>query len=230
MQIHGLSKLTLLDYPGHTAATIFTGGCNMRCPYCHNMELVLHPETYPSIAEEEVLDFLKKRIGILQGVCITGGEATLQPDLGDFIRKIRELGFLVKLDTNGYRPEVLKQFLEDGILNYVAMDIKNSREKYAQTVGLPKMDISRIEESVELLINSTIDYEFRTTVIREMHEKEDFEAMGEWIRGAKAYYLQSFVESEGVLCPGFSPWDKEHLEEFAELVKKYVPNVSVRGV
>ncbi len=230
MEIHGLNKLTLLDYPGHTAATIFTGGCNFRCPYCHNKELVIHPEAYPTIPEDEVMDFLKSRIGKLQGVCITGGEATLQKDLEDTIRAIREMGYLVKLDTNGYQPKILNKLLEEKLLDYVAMDIKNSREKYAQTAGVAQMDISLLEESVELLKNSGITCEFRTTVVKELHSIEDIQAIGEWIQGAKAYFLQSYEESEGVICPGFHPWDKQTLLKMEQIAQRYVPEARLRGV
>lgn len=230
MQIHGLSKLTLLDYPGHIAATVFTGGCNFRCPYCHNKELVIHPETYPTISEEEVITFLKSRVGKLQGVCITGGEATLQPDLEDFIKKIKEMGFLVKLDTNGYRPEIVRKLLDAQCIDYVAMDIKNCKEKYALTCGLPSMDTGRLEETVKMLMDSDLDYEFRTTIVRELHETEDMEKIGQWIRGAKAYFLQSYEESEGVICPGFTPKTKEELEQLLQVVRRYVPQAALRGV
>ncbi|MCR5031577.1 MAG: anaerobic ribonucleoside-triphosphate reductase activating protein [Lachnospiraceae bacterium] len=230
MQIHGLSKLTLLDYPGHIAATIFTGGCNFRCPYCHNKELVIHPEQYPTIPEEEVLSFLKSRVGKLQGVCVTGGEATLQPDLEDFIKQIKDMGLLVKLDTNGYRPEIVRKLMDEKCIDYVAMDIKNSKEKYALTCGLSTMDIARLEETAQLLMESDLQYEFRTTVVQELHDKDDMEKIGQWIRGAKAYFLQSYEESEGVIRPGFSAKSKEELEEMLKIARVYVPQAALRGV
>lgn len=230
MQIHGLNKTTLLDYPEHVAATIFTGGCNFCCPFCHNGDLVLHPGLFPVIAEEEVMTFLKKRKGILSGVCITGGEPTLQPDLVQFIAGIKELGLLVKLDSNGYRPEVLRELLSKGLLDYVAMDIKNSREKYAATAGKPDFDISRIEESVELLKESGISYEFRTTVVKQLHEKADFEAIGDWLSGAKAYFLQAYRDNENVIQKGFSSYTKEELEAFVPILKRTIGRVELRGV
>ena len=229
MRIHGLNKTTLLDYPEHVAATVFTGGCNFCCPFCHNGDLVLRTDTQPLISEEEILAFLNKRKGIITGVCITGGEPTLQQDLADFIRKIKEIGLLVKLDTNGYRPEVLKALLEADLLNYVAMDIKNSRENYAKTVGVKKLDIGRIEESVALLMGSGIPYEFRTTVVRELHTKADMEAIGQWIAGADAYFLQSFRDSEQVIKSGFSAYERESMEAFAGLLRKNITRVELRG-
>lgn len=230
MQIHGLNKTTLLDYPEHVAATVFTGGCNFCCPFCHNADLVLHPGEFPTISEEEVLTFLQKRKNILSGVCITGGEPTLQPDLQEFIRKIKSMGYLVKLDTNGYRPEVLRALLEEKLLDYVAMDIKSSRDKYDTTVGNSRLDIRRIEESVMLLKEGRIPYEFRTTVVRQLHEPEDFEAIGEWIQGARAYFLQSYRDNENVIQKGYSAYSKEELESFVKSLQKYVTKVELRGV
>ena len=181
MEIHGFNKTTLLDYPEHIAATVFTGGCNFRCPFCHNGELVLDPGCQPLIPEEEVLAYLKKRQGILQGVCVTGGEPTLQKDLKDFLRKIKELGYPIKLDTNGYMPGVLWDLMQEHLIDYVAMDIKASRDNYARAAGLPHMDISRIEESIGILKSSGIPYEFRTTVVRGIHTVVEFEKIGKWI-------------------------------------------------
>lgn len=230
MQIHGLNKTTLLDYPEHVAATVFTGGCNFCCPFCHNGDLVLHPGEFPVISEEEVLTFLKKRKNILSGVCVTGGEPTLQPDLADFIRKIKELGLLVKLDTNGYRPGVLQSLLREKLLDYVAMDLKNSREKYALTVGKPDLEIEKLEESVDMLLHSGVAYEFRTTVVKGLHEDEDFVKMGQWIEGAEAYYLQSYRDNENVIKKGYSAFGKGELESFLQLVKPYVKKAELRGV
>ena len=230
MLIHGLNKTTLLDYPEHVAATVFTGGCNFRCPFCHNGDLVLHPGSYPVISEEEVFAFLKKRKGVLSGVCITGGEPTLQPDLYTFIKKIKDLGYLVKLDTNGYRPDVLAKLLEDGLLDYVAMDIKHCREKYELATGVSEIDISLIEKSVELLKQSSIGYEFRTTVVRQLHEREDFVAIGQWLAGAKAYYLQAYRDNENVIRREFTAYEKEEMEGFVRLLVPFVERVALRGM
>ena len=197
MLIHGLQKMTLLDYPQHIACTVFFGGCDLRCPYCHNFELV--DGTAPAVMDdEEFFSFLKKRQGLIDGVAITGGEPLLNKTLPDFIRRIRELGFKVKLDTNGNHPAELKALLDEGLIDYVAMDIKNSLPKYGQTVGIEGFDTSGIEESIRIIMNSDIDYEFRTTVVKELHDESSFEAIGKMIRGAKAYYLQAFVERDTV--------------------------------
>lgn len=230
MHFCGMNKTTLLDYPGHVAATLFTGGCNMRCPFCQNSGLVLAPGDQPEISEREVLDFLEKRKGILEGVCITGGEPTLQADLGAFIRRVRELGYLVKLDTNGYRPQVLRQLLEEGLLDYVAMDIKASRERYGGASGLPQVELPLIEESVQLLKNSRIPYEFRTTVVKGIHSPEEFTAIGQWLQGSRAYYLQNYRDSEQVMQPGFEAYDRRELEEMRERAAQYVPHTALRGV
>lgn len=230
MNFCGMNKTTLLDYPGHVAATLFTGGCNMRCPFCQNSGLVLEPGSQPAIPEREVLDFLEKRKGILEGVCITGGEPTLQAQLGDFVRRVRELGYLVKLDTNGYCPEVLRQMLEEGVLDYVAMDIKASRERYGIACGLPDVELSLIEESVNLLKNSRIPYEFRTTVVKGLHSPEEFTAIGLWLQGCRAYYLQSYRDSEQVMQPGFASFERSELEEMRERAARYVPQTALRGI
>ncbi len=244
MQIHGFHKTTLLDYPEHIAATVFTGGCNFRCPFCHNGELVLDPGAQPSITEEEVLSYLKKRREILQGVCVTGGEPTLQKDLKDFLGKIKELGYPVKLDTNGYRPGVLWNLLQNGLVDYVAMDLKASRENYATAVGLKTMDLSRIEESIGILKSSGIPYEFRTTVVKGIHRVEEFEDIGRWIAGCPVYYLQNYEENENCLYriqqtaenagdgkhARFEAFSREELEQMAELAGKYVGKVALRGV
>ena len=227
--IHGFQKTTLLDYPGHVAATVFTGNCNFRCPFCHNMSLVLSPESEPTYDIEEIYKFLKKRQGILDGVAITGGEPTLHPGLKEFIAGIKEMDYAVKLDTNGYRPEILKDLVNSGLVDYVAMDIKSSRENYS-LVAAVDIDISKINESVEFLIGSGVDFEFRTTVVRELHDREDFERIAEWIKGAPRYFLQCFKDSDMVMNKGFSAYTKEELESFAEIVRKNVPVVEVRGI
>ena len=229
MRICGLNKTTLLDYPGHVAAAVFLGGCNFRCPFCQNGDLVLRPESQAEIGEEELFSFLKKRKGILSGVCITGGEPTLEKGLGKLVGKIKEIGYLVKLDTNGSQPEVVGELLEDGLLDYIAMDVKNSMERYGETVGLGKIDAGRIRETINIMIESGIDYEFRTTVVKELHGKEDMEAIGREIKGARAYFLQSYQESPGVIAPGFHAYSREEMEELAAAVRPFVDDVQIRG-
>ena len=197
MEIHGIQKMTLLDYPEKVACTIFTARCNFRCPFCHNASLVTHVDREEAISEEEIFSFLRKRQGILDGVCITGGEPLLQPDVEEFIRKVKELGYLVKLDTNGSNVLKLKRLVEEGLVDYVAMDIKNAPNKYGMTIGIEEYDMSNIFQSVDFLMSGEIPYEFRTTVVRQFHKREDFAAIGRWIKGAKKYYLQSFVDSGG---------------------------------
>lgn len=230
MQIHGFNKTTLLDYPKHLAATIFLGGCNMRCPFCHNASLVLNAASQPTIPEQEVLSYLEKRKTILEGVCITGGEPTLYPDLPEFISRIKALGFKVKLDTNGTNPNMVASLIAAGLLDYIAMDIKNSKEKYSSTVGLDHMSMEPILKSVNLLKSSPIDYEFRTTIVREYHTTEDMLSIGQWLSGTKAYYLQSYEDSGDILKPGLHSHSKETLEEYARLLSPMINYVSVRGV
>lgn len=230
MQIHGLNKTTLLDYPEHLAATVFTGGCNFRCPFCHNAGLVLDPGSQPHIPEEEVLSFLRKRKGILNGVCITGGEPTLQKDLAGFIRRIKEMGYLVKLDTNGYRPEVLSQLLEEKLLDYVAMDIKSSPARYGIVAGVKGLDTSVIYKSVDLLKCSGVKYEFRTTVVKELHSKEDFEEIAKWLTGSRVHYLQAYRENENVIQSGYHACDREEMEEYAQILRTTIRKVEIRGM
>lgn len=230
MEIHGLVKTTLLDYPQHVATTVFTGGCNFRCPFCHNKDLVLHPTSVPLISEDSFFSFLKKRQGILDGVCITGGEPTLQPDLVLFIRKIKDLGFLVKLDTNGYCPEILQLLLEEHLLDYVAMDIKNSPEKYALTAGLFNLNLDKINRSIALLLACSIPYEFRTTLVSELHTNEDMIKIGQWIKGASAYFLQAYKESDTVISKGFTPCTYEQMRHFIDLLRDDILRVEMRGV
>lgn len=234
MQIHGFQKLTLLDYPEHIAATVFTGGCNFRCPFCQNGDLVLNPGQQPVISEEEVLTVLRKRQGMLQGVCITGGEPALQKDLKAFIIKVKALGYLVKLDTNGYRPEVLAELMRENLLDYVAMDVKASLENYAKVAGCPGMDLERIRESIALLKSSSIPYEFRTTVVKGLHTYAEFEEIGKLLAGARAYYLQAFRESERVLGldsgAKMSAFLPEEMERIAGVARKYVTKVELRGI
>lgn len=228
--IHGLNKTTLLDYPGRVAATVFLGGCNFRCPFCQNSSLVLHPSTEPELSEEEVLNFLRKRTGILEGVCISGGEPTLSPDLEDFIQKIREMGYPVKLDTNGSHPEILKTLAEKDLIQMAAMDIKACPENYPSLTGLLHPDLDAVQESVEFLLHGKLDYEFRTTVVRELHNEEDFRKIGIWLKGAQAYYLQAYKDSEEVLQPGFSSYSLEELESFRNILQKNISHVEIRGI
>lgn len=250
MKIHGLQKMTLLDFPGKVACTVFLGGCDFRCPFCHNFELV--DGTAPPLMDDaELLAFLEKRRGLLDGVAFTGGEPCLHRDLPELMRKIRELGFAVKLDTNGYHPELLGQILDEGLADYVAMDVKNSPEKYAATCGVETMDLAPVRESIRLITEHgagtgsgaaaderpgaeddapAFDYEFRTTVVKELHEAADFEEIGQMIRGARHYFLQSFTDRDTVPFGGFSAHTPEDLRRFAEIVRKYADDVQLRGV
>lgn len=230
MKIYGLNKTTLLDYPGRVAATIFLGGCNFRCPFCQNSSLVLSPDRQPEIPEEEVLSFLKKRKGILEGVCVTGGEPTLSPELPEFLKKIQDLGYPVKLDTNGSRPQVLKDLASRNLIQMTAVDIKACPNNYPSLCGLVHPDLDSIKETVDFLINGSLDYEFRTTVVRELHTEQDFIQIGQWIAGAKAYYLQAYRDSEEVLQPGFSSYSPKELMYFRDILKRTIPLVELRGI
>lgn len=230
MHIQGLQKLTLLDYPGKVACTIFTAGCNFCCPFCHNASLVTHIDTENDIPVEEVLAFLKKRQGFLEGVCVSGGEPLLQPDIEAFIKKIKALGYEVKLDTNGSNVELLKKLAEQKLIDYVAMDIKNTPEKYGETIGIADYQLDLVMQSVEFLKSDVVEYEFRTTVVRQFHKREDFAKIGQWLKGAKRYYLQSFVDSGDVIAPGMSAYTKEILTQALESVKEYIPDAELRGV
>lgn len=230
MNIHGLVKLTLLDYPEHIACTIFTGGCNYRCPFCHNASLVTHVDDSTRISEEEIFSFLQSRIGILDGVVISGGEPTLQPDLISFIQKVVDLGYKIKLDTNGTNPDLLANLLDLHLLNYVAMDIKNSRENYMPTIGLPAYDISQIDRSIDLLNSSGIDYELRTTVVRQFHSSDILLEIAHWIPSNSKYYLQAFVDSRNLIQSGFTGYNKAEMNRFADILRPLLPNVAVRGI
>ena len=228
MEIQGLQKLTLLDFPGHVACTVFLAGCDFRCPFCHNSELI---GAAPALMDDkELLAFLKKRQGVLEGVAFTGGEPALRPELPGLLREIRALGYPVKLDTNGNHPDALQAMLEEGLLDYVAMDIKNSPEKYARTIGLPYFDVSGVEKSMQLLRESGIDYELRTTVVAEYHDDDSFRAIGPWIRGAKRYFLQCFTDRDTVLQGGLHAPEKADMERWAEMVRPYVGQAELRGV
>lgn len=229
MYICGLQKLAMVDYPGKIAATVFTGGCNLRCPFCHNALLVTRLNETPEISQSEVLDFLSSRKKLLDGVVLSGGEPLMQPDAADFLRAVRDMGFAVKLDTNGCYPDRLAALLEEGLVDYVAMDIKNCREKYAGTVGIPGFDTAPVEESVRLLRDSGVEYEFRTTLVRELHQPQDLVSIGRWLEGAPKYYLQNFEDSGNVIKSGLSGFTALELQDFAALAAPFFGCVSIRG-
>ncbi len=230
MKIAGFQKLTLLDFPGKTACTVFTWGCNLRCPFCHNAGLVTEPLT-DSVTTDELYAFLRKRVGLLDGVCVTGGEPLLQPDLPDFLLPIRDMGYAVKLDTNGTNPEKLREICESGLIDMVAMDIKNCPEKYAATAGTERISIDAVHRSVRYLMQQgKIPYEFRTTVVRQYHTAEDFAAIGKWIRGADAYFLQNFRNTGQLIDNSVSGFTPSEMRQFLEIVRKDVPNAALRGI
>ena len=230
MNIKGIQKLTLLDYPGRVACTLFTGGCNFRCPFCHNSMLVIDPEQNLSHDINDILAYLERRRGVLDGVAITGGEPLLQPDIADFIKRIRALDYPIKLDTNGSRPKVLRQLIDEGLVDYVAMDIKNSREKYGVTIGVPNFDTASVDESAALLMEGRVDFEFRTTVVRGLHEADDFHKIGEWLRGDEKFFLQQFKDSGSLIDPTLSGFEDAKLTEFAKTLQLYIPHTLVRGI
>ena len=230
MVISGLQKLTLLDYPGHTACTVFTGRCNWRCPFCHNASLVLRPEEQPVIDQEEFFAFLKKRRGLLDGVAVTGGEPTLNRDLPDFLRRVKEQGFETKLDTNGTNPTMLWEILSAGLADYVAMDIKAGRDNYPAVTGTVRPGLAAVEESVELLKACGVEHEFRTTVVRELHSEADFADIGRWLRGEERYFLQAFKDSGDLVSGSCSPCTREEMERFLSVVRESIPGAELRGM
>lgn len=230
MNIQGIQKLTLLDYPGKVACTVFTGGCNFRCPFCHNALLVTGDIASQKTTPEEILNFLKKRQGILDGVCITGGEPLINHDISDFIKSIKKLGYYVKLDTNGSFPDRLEGLVDEGIVDYVAMDIKNTPEKYGITVGKGDFDIEPVLESVEFLKSGQVPYEFRTTVTFEYHTLYDIECIGKWLEGAPKYFLQNFVDSGELIDKNVHGHEKKVMISMLEAVKKYIPSAELRGI
>ena len=229
MKIHGLQKMTLLDYPGKVACTVFFGGCDMRCPFCHNAEL-LDGTAPPVMDEKELLSFLEKRKGLLDGVAITGGEPMLQKDLPSLAARIRELGYPVKVDTNGNHPELLREMIDRGLAQYVAMDIKNAPERYAETVGIPGFDLSPVMESVSLLLEGRTDYEFRTTAVAELHDDGSFEQIGKWIRGARRYFLQKFTDRDTVPFAGLHAPTDEQMHRWQNMLRADISQVELRGV
>ena len=229
LNIQGIQKTTLLDYPGCVASTVFLGGCNMRCPFCHNMNIVTSPGPGP-YTEEDVLQFLSGRRGILDGVCITGGEPTLYDELPDFAKLIKGMGFKVKLDTNGTNPVLLKDLIDRGIVDYIAMDIKSSFAKYETACGIPGIKLTPIKESIDILINGKTDYEFRTTAVEEFLEEEDIDAIGIMLKGARRYYLQGYVESEFVPDKTIHAVSKEKLLQYKQKLSKYISQTEIRGI
>ena len=229
MKIHGLQKMTLLDFPGLVACTVFLGGCDLRCPFCHNAE-ILDMNAPAVMDDKEFLEFLETRRGKLDGVAVTGGEPTLRPDLPELLSEIKRLGFKVKLDTTGNHPDMLKRIVGEGLVDYVAMDVKNSKERYAETVGLTGFDISRVDESISFLLRGDVEYEFRTTVIKQFHDRDSFIGIAEWIKGAEKYFLQGFVDRDTVPFAGLEARTEEEMKEYAEMVKPYVKSVELRGM
>lgn len=236
MLLHGLNKLTLLDFPGHIACTVFTGHCSMRCPFCHNASLVLFADTQPQLPEDEFFRFLKKRRGMLEGVCVTGGEPTLSPDLLSFLERIKTLGYLVKLDTNGTNPALLRQAVDDGLVDYAAMDIKSSPARYGEAAGIPGFRTDAVEESAAFLMHAAIPYEFRTTVVRELHDAAVFADIAVWLHGARAFYLQAFKPSDDLICRlsdqprTLSSYSARELNEFLAILAPHFTTVGLRGI
>ena len=231
MKLYGLQKMTLLDFPGHVACTVFTGGCNLRCPFCHNALLVTQLDDSSIMYDDEFFAFLQKRKGLLDGVCITGGEPLMQPDIEAFITKIKEFGFKIKLDTNGCFLEKLKALIEKELVDFVAVDIKNCKEKYAKTVGLQNFDVLKIEQTVEYLLSqSKVDFEFRTTVCAPLHEVDDIKKIAEWIKGAKHYYLQNFVDSGNLIGKNIASLDKDTLNQMLKVAQEFIPYAQIRGI
>lgn len=230
IHIYGLQKLTLLDYPGKMAATLFTGGCNFRCPFCHNRSLVFLNEQEGEIDQKIIFEYLEKRKNILDGVCISGGEPLLQEGIKDLCKQIKDLGLMVKLDTNGTNYELLKKLIDDQLVDYVAMDIKNTKDKYQETCGLSSLSLDDIEKSAELLKEEKVDYEFRTTMVKEFHEDFDVVSLGKWLKGSKRYFLQNFEARESCIQEGLHCLDVLKLKEYQKELCKYIANVSIRGI
>ena len=228
MYLCGLQKLSMVDYPGKLAATVFTGGCNLRCPFCHNALLVTRLNETPELPEAEVLAFLERRRGLLDGVVLSGGEPLLQPDAADFLRKVRDMGFAVKLDTNGTNPDMLEALAQEGLLDYAAMDIKNSPDRYAETCGGVDL-LGPVKRSAALLMAGAVDYEFRTTVCAPLHTPEEMAGIGRWLKGAKRYFLQPFVDSGELVGSGMKPLTKEEIEALRDSVLPDIPSTQIRG-
>lgn len=228
MDINGIQKLTLLDYPGHCACTVFLAGCNLRCPFCHNSSLVLEKGD-TVMTEEKFFSFLSTRNGLLDGVCVTGGEPLLRKDIKVFLKKIKDSGFEVKLDTNGFFPEMLEEILNENIVSYVAVDIKNSLSEYSRTCGR-EVDTEKIKRTVDLLISSETEYEFRTTCVRGYHTEKSISEAAQLIQGAKRYFLQGFIDSGALIDPSCTGLTKEEMNLLLASARKYVPEALLRGV
>lgn len=229
MIIGGLQKLTLLDYPGKVACTVFLYGCDFRCPFCHNPGLVVRPAEN-EVTADELSEFLGRRRGILDGVCVTGGEPLLDPGLPGLLSLIKSFGLSVKLDTNGSFPERLEKVVEAGLADYVAMDVKSSPEGYPAAVGIKNFDTAPISRSIKYLMSAKTEYEFRTTVVRELHTEREIRLIGEWIRGAKNAYLQQFADSGDLIGQGFHPYDADEMKRLCGILREYVPSAQLRGV
>lgn len=229
MNIYGFAKTTLLDYPGHLASTLFTGNCNFRCPFCHNGDLVLDYKNMQLISEEEIFNYLNKRKGILEGICITGGEPTLQPDLLEFLKKLKTYNVNIKLDTNGYNPQVLEKAIHLDLVDYIAMDIKNTKDKYNITTGID-VDINKIQQSIDFITTCGIPYEFRTTILKNFHTEDDMLQIGNWLAGSTNYYLQKYIENTKQIQNGLLELDDETLKKFVDIVKPFFKYVGLRGI
>lgn len=229
MRICGLQKLSMVDYPGKLAATVFTGGCNLRCPFCHNALLVTRLGESPALDEAEVLAFLASRKGLLDGVVLSGGEPLMQPGAADYLKQVRRMGFCIKVDTNGCYPQALQSILEQGLADYVAMDIKNRPEKYAQTVGIPDFSIIPVQQSLDILKASGIDYELRTTVVRQFHTPEDIAAIARWVGDVPAYYLQNFEDSGNLIGSNLEGFSDTELQILADSARTHLKSVFIRG-
>lgn len=232
MIFSGYQKLTLLDYPGHLGCTLFTWGCNFRCPFCHNASLVISKEGNPAtqIPLSEIMTSLTSRIGIIEGVCITGGEPTLHKDLPSIIEQIKRLGFQIKLDTNGSNPDMIQYLIQNRLVDYIAMDIKNSIENYANTIGFDSYDLKDVMTSVDLLLTNQVPYEFRTTIVKELHNEVIIHDIGQWIKGASSYYLQQFVDSGDLISSSYHAHSKEQMKVFLQIIQNYIPNSYLRGI
>ena len=229
MIIHGLQKMTLLDFPGKVACTVFLGGCEFRCPFCHNADLL--DMSAPGIMnDDELLEFLKKRKGLLDGVAFTGGEPLLRKDLPELLARVRDVGYKIKVDTNGDHPDLLKEIVQAGLADYIAMDVKNSPARYAETIGWETFDTAPVDESIQFLLSGQVRYEFRTTVVKQFHDEASFEAIAQWIDGADRYELQGFVDRDTVPFAGLEACSREEMEHFADIVRPHVKTVELRGV
>lgn len=230
MRIHGFQKMTMLDFPGKVACTVFTAGCNFRCPFCHNSPLVTKINAADEYRTEDIFAYLRQRRGILDGVAITGGEPLLTDGVLDFMKRVKDIGLAVKLDTNGSFPERLRKAVDLGLVDYVAMDVKNSFFKYAMTAGIPNLDLAPIKESISYLLEDNVDYEFRTTIIKEFHTVRDIQEIGIAIKGAKRYFLQNFVDSGELISPGLSAVTPSYMKELQKAAEEFVQKVQIRGI